>query len=389
MATPRVRANHDALKQIVQKFSQQAEACQRMLQSVRSAKETLEGGDWIGRGATAFYQEMNSDILPALQRLVGALEKSSQTTLTIMQVMMQMEGEVAVLFQANGANSDAALLSKEKQPLIQIFSSQFAGVGLAAGGLASGGGGSGAASAGNATASAGATGTAGVTPANHQVSSHATAIPESEWERQWESVANKKPKFREKYGAEWNGNWIDDTPMQDIRVTKDAQGHVKVLSYKANMAIDSDGDAPASLHLDADHQRGLALGGDHTWVNPVEIPYIAVPPEFTRAAAGNVNAHEGDLVLVRYGDKSVYAIVADVGPNFKAGEASIRTAQELGIDSDPSHGGTSNSHPDVEYIVLPGSGSANNIKNIKPDFDQIQELGQKAFEQAKADGLVD
>ena len=38
-------------------------------------------------------------------------------------------------------------------------------------------------------------------------------------------------------------------------------------------------------------------------------------------------------------DKLVYAVVADVGPRGRYGEASIATARSLGIASDPKHGG--------------------------------------------------
>ena len=48
-----------------------------------------------------------------------------------------------------------------------------------------------------------------------------------------------------------------------------------------------------------------------------------------------------------------YGIYADVGPSSKIGEASIRMASALKINSDPKTGGTESKI--IAYLVFPGS----------------------------------
>jgi WXG100 family type VII secretion target len=103
MPTPRVRADYDALSQITQSFQAQAEATRRTLQSLKRQIQVLEGGDWIGQGATAFYQEMNGAVLPAMQRLGNALETAAQTTQQISQIIKQAEDDAARVLRGDGA----------------------------------------------------------------------------------------------------------------------------------------------------------------------------------------------------------------------------------------------------------------------------------------------
>ena len=90
-----VRADYDALTRIANKFEQEAGASGQMLRSLRGQMQTLQGGDWVGKGANAFYAEMSGELLPALQRLMRALEAAAQTTQRINQKMQQAEEEAA------------------------------------------------------------------------------------------------------------------------------------------------------------------------------------------------------------------------------------------------------------------------------------------------------
>lgn len=98
MATARVRADYEQLERSAHAFSQQAEICQQTLQKLQRSKDRLQGGDWIGRGATAFYTEMDSAILPIFKRLAAALEQASSATSKIIAIMKQTEQDVAALF---------------------------------------------------------------------------------------------------------------------------------------------------------------------------------------------------------------------------------------------------------------------------------------------------
>lgn len=137
MAAPKVRADYDQLKDAAGRFGGQAEAAQKSLQALQRELDVLQNGDWVGKGATAFYQEMGGQVLPTLKRLTAALATAQQTTLQINQVMAQAEADAARCLQATGAAAGAL------------------GAGLGAGVLAGPGGGSGAGggSAGAGTAS--------------------------------------------------------------------------------------------------------------------------------------------------------------------------------------------------------------------------------------------
>jgi len=100
MAAPRVRADYEQLRRIAQEFSAHADACRQELRRLRSAKDVLERGDWAGRGAKAFYAEMDSEVLPSLSRLVTALGQASQTTAAVSAIIQQAEDEAAALLAA-------------------------------------------------------------------------------------------------------------------------------------------------------------------------------------------------------------------------------------------------------------------------------------------------
>jgi len=57
------------------------------------------------------------------------------------------------------------------------------------------------------------------------------------------------------------------------------------------------------------------------------------------------------VAAIIFGGKMVYAVFADEGPKTIIGEASFATAKALGINPDPSNGGTDSG---VTYIVFPG-----------------------------------
>lgn len=78
-------------------------------------------------------------------------------------------------------------------------------------------------------------------------------------------------------------------------------------------------------------------------------PYIVLPSGLSRADGGKV----GDIALVIFGKRIFPAIVGDIGPSDKAGEASLRIAKEI------NNLATANNRPvsdlKVTYLVFPGT----------------------------------
>lgn len=102
MTASRIRADYDQLAGIRKNFSSEAEATQRTLQDLRSRLQTLEGGDWVGRGAKAFYGEMNDSVLPSLTRLQRALTQAAAVTDRLEKRIRQAEADAARVLDGRG-----------------------------------------------------------------------------------------------------------------------------------------------------------------------------------------------------------------------------------------------------------------------------------------------
>lgn len=102
MTKPKVRAHYADLTQMTQIFTSEADRLRTTQQRLQEKVAALQAGDWLGAGATAFYQEMQTQVSPALNRLGTALETAARTTQNIHTIMQQAETEAARLFNAQG-----------------------------------------------------------------------------------------------------------------------------------------------------------------------------------------------------------------------------------------------------------------------------------------------
>ena len=87
-------ADYERLNQVALRFTAQAQTIQEILQEVQSDLTNLQG-EWVGRGSNAFFAEMESEVLPATQRLNQAMEQAQQTTQTIIRTIQQADEEAA------------------------------------------------------------------------------------------------------------------------------------------------------------------------------------------------------------------------------------------------------------------------------------------------------
>jgi hypothetical protein len=93
-------------------------------------------------------------------------------------------------------------------------------------------------------------------------------------------------------------------------------------------------------------------------------PFIVVPGSFTKGSDG---AHVGDYSVVVVGNTIYPAIVGDVGPNDRVGEASLRIAKEVNALSNPNNRPLSELK--ATYIVF--SGTADPLWS-PPDLEKLQ-----------------
>jgi hypothetical protein len=98
-------------------------------------------------------------------------------------------------------------------------------------------------------------------------------------------------------------------------------------------------------------------------------PYIVVPGAFTH---GPDAVGIGDYALVVFRDEIFPAIVGDVGPNDKVGEASLRIAKQINDRSNPYNRPVSELK--VTYLMFPGTADK---PFGPPDLDKLQARCQK------------
>ena len=93
-----VKVNPDELADVQREFQNQSQSIQEMFQRTRSSMDQLEP-DWIGLGSDAFFEEMEGEVLPAVQRLQQALEQAGMVTGEILNIFQQADEEASSPFR--------------------------------------------------------------------------------------------------------------------------------------------------------------------------------------------------------------------------------------------------------------------------------------------------
>jgi Fungal chitosanase of glycosyl hydrolase group 75 len=92
-------------------------------------------------------------------------------------------------------------------------------------------------------------------------------------------------------------------------------------------------------------------------------PYIVLPSGLGKADGGKV----GDYVVVVFGEIIYPAIVGDIGPSDKTGEASLRIAKEINANATPNNRPVSDLK--VTYLIFPGTADP---PFGPPDLEKLQ-----------------
>jgi len=95
-----IRGVYGDLDQVANRFTSAQSDVLNTLQRVRAAMEPLENGSWIGRGSDAFFREMRSEVLPAVQRLQQSLSEAGRNTNAIVQTLRQADEEASSPFRS-------------------------------------------------------------------------------------------------------------------------------------------------------------------------------------------------------------------------------------------------------------------------------------------------
>ncbi|MEV7091852.1 glycoside hydrolase family 75 protein [Amycolatopsis sp. NPDC051045] len=150
-----------------------------------------------------------------------------------------------------------------------------------------------------------------------------------------------------------NGKYKTDEDASGKTVAVcDANGAV---FWKADMDIDCDGQRTTQCNEDTDccFQDDTAFHqSDGKPLNAAKLPYIVVPSSSSIWKYSSSGLKGGGSCAVIYNGKVEYAVIGDTGPSQIIGEASYATAKDLGINPDPSNGGTDSG---VTYICFKNS----------------------------------
>jgi Fungal chitosanase of glycosyl hydrolase group 75 len=125
--------------------------------------------------------------------------------------------------------------------------------------------------------------------------------------------------------------------------------------WKADMDIDCDGQRTTQCNEDTDccFQDDTAFHqSDGKPLNSAALPYVVVPSPSSTWDYRKFGIKGGGAVAIIYNNKVEYAVVGDTGPTSIIGEASYKSAKDLGINPDPSNGGTDSG---VTYILFKNS----------------------------------
>jgi WXG100 family type VII secretion target len=103
-----VQVDYEELEGVAARFHQQSGAVEQMHGSLLRAYNGLRDGGWVGRGAEAFFAEMDNEALPAVRRLVDVLTSASETTRQVSAAFQGADQEASSPFQSIGALGAAA-----------------------------------------------------------------------------------------------------------------------------------------------------------------------------------------------------------------------------------------------------------------------------------------
>lgn len=122
-----IQADYEELDRIANIFSQHASNTAELHQKVLRSVDELKGGGWIGLGATAFYDEMEGQIFPAIFRLSDAFVESEKITRKTAEILQAAEEEASHPFDGYFSWSDFqnAVIPHGAEKLLGLIAKKF------------------------------------------------------------------------------------------------------------------------------------------------------------------------------------------------------------------------------------------------------------------------
>jgi WXG100 family type VII secretion target len=95
MRTGTIQVDYEQLEEIRRRFTVQAEAVLQMQQQIRQGMDELSGG-WSGEAAQAFTQQISDQVLPGIQGLANAFQRSQEVAARLILLFKEAEGDTGL-----------------------------------------------------------------------------------------------------------------------------------------------------------------------------------------------------------------------------------------------------------------------------------------------------
>ncbi len=249
------RADYGALAQIAKSFANEASNTRQTLNQLRQQKDGLQSKDWIGKGADKFYGEMDTAVMPMLNRLINALETAQRITTQISQIAKQAEEEASGLLRGQGVGAGSAGAGGASGGA----GGASGGAGGASGGSGGSSGGSGGSSGGASGGSGGSGGSSGGSGGSGGAASTATSRMLSQFDPKVQEIAAKSPTLQSQLEQLERNGWT---------IVRGRAGGGSFADQQAKrLTIDPSGSVESQVATIA-HEGGHALYGEPPYHPP-------------------------------------------------------------------------------------------------------------------------
>ena len=93
-----IKLDFDAFKNIEGSFRAQETSTKETIGKLNKVIEQLRGGDWYGEGATKFFNEMDSQVMPSMKNLQNVMGEGDRISKEIEKTQHECESAITSLF---------------------------------------------------------------------------------------------------------------------------------------------------------------------------------------------------------------------------------------------------------------------------------------------------
>jgi WXG100 family type VII secretion target len=86
-----VQVNYDEMQGIIKMLQSEEEEWKALFSQTKSKVESLHNNQWVGQGADQFFNEMEGEVLPKMQRLLYALHQAHRVAYRITEIIHQAD----------------------------------------------------------------------------------------------------------------------------------------------------------------------------------------------------------------------------------------------------------------------------------------------------------